>query len=122
MNIDTYSVSKTSLVFVVPIRKEGANSRISPTIYRDSEGNLNFVARIDKANIVVSSKDLVKLNLFLFFKKIFRLFLVYNKSFSHQYISSLLIDWISLEYSIADCIIIIFYTTYVCLSQYKNYQ
>jgi hypothetical protein len=83
LGIDTYLISKISFIFVVLIRKEDANSRFSPTIYRDSEENLNFVARMNESNIVVDSKDFVKLNLFLLLEEILWLLLVHDKSFSN---------------------------------------
>ncbi len=120
--MDMHPISKTSFIFVVPIGKECANSRTSPTIYRDSEGNLNFVARMNEANIVVGPKGFVKSNPFLLPKKILRLLLVHNKVFPDQCVPSPLIDLISLENRVADCVITIPRTIHVCLPRRKNCQ
>jgi hypothetical protein len=122
LGIDTYSISKTSFIFVVLIRKEGANPRSSPTIYRDSEGNLNFVARMNEPNIVVDPKDFVKLNPFLLPEEILWLLLVHDKGFPNQCVSSPLIKSISSKDIGADSRMLIPRTTHVCLLRRKNCQ
>ena len=99
LGTETYSVSKTSFMFIVLIGKEGANSRSDPTEYRDGEGNLNFVARMSELNIIIGLEGFVGLNLFMLPKKILRFFHFHNKRFLNQCVPNPLVMSISLKLS-----------------------
>lgn len=58
---------------------------------------MNFIAQIDKLNIVIDSEDFVKLNLFIFLKIIFRFFYFYNKRFLNQRVPNPLVKLFSLK-------------------------
>lgn len=68
-------------MFVVFIKKEDVNSRFNSIEYRDNERDLNFIARMSELNIIINSKNFMKLNLFMLLKIMLRFFYFHNKRF-----------------------------------------
>ncbi len=63
------------------IKKEDVNSCFNLIEYSNNKKNLNFIAQINKLNIIINLEDSVKLNLFMLLKIILRFFYFYNKRF-----------------------------------------
>lgn len=79
--METYPVSKTSIVFIVQAGEERAYPCSSPTEDGDCKGNLSFVTWMDELRIVDCPERNIELDQLLFSKKLFLLLLVHNKAF-----------------------------------------
>lgn len=71
-------------MFALLLGKEGADAYCSPTENGNSEGNLDFVAWIDKPSIIDSPDRQIRSDQLLLIKVELLLFIIHNQAFFSQ--------------------------------------